>query len=182
MSWTHRKKAGLSAAVVLAAITMLSACSTHATGATSAGDAPTECPSQSQAVATDEPGAATQQVPFTPNHALACRYQWKLAGSTPSSTTHLRTERTLVGSAVLGARQARNLSSLINHGSVAIPAGTMNCGADLGTTVNIYFTTAGTKWDEVRIAPTGCLNVTNGTLNQYAPSGKVTSTVVDLTS
>jgi hypothetical protein len=180
MSWTRRRSAGV--AGIIAAVAILSACASPATVARNVGAAATVCPSQPHAVATNEPGAERQQVPFTPNHALACRYVLKLARSTPSSTTHLRPQRTLAGSAALGAQKARDLSSLINQDSVSLPGGTMNCGPATGTIVNVYFAATGKEWVEVSIAPTGCFEVTNGTLTQWSPSGKMISTVVKLTS
>lgn len=182
MSRAQHKRAGIAGVIVVTAAAMLSACAAPGTVPTNVGSAATVCPSQPHTVATNEPGAAAQQVPFTPNHALACRYLWKLATSTPSSTSRLKPGHILAGSVVLGARQARILSSLVNRDSVALPGWTMNCGPATGTIVDLYFTAASKEWVEVAVAPTGCFTVTNGTLNQWAPNGDLRSTLVKLTS
>lgn len=161
----------LSVAVVAAALIA------NTVAPASAAPIPTVCPTK-QPGTPGNPGVVTSRsklIPFTPAHALLCRYNGMNASA-------LSPAWDLAGTARLDGSKAAQLASATNRAAHVPGPGAVNCPMDDASHLDVYFWTSSHRI-RVRYLTSGCVSATNGGPITFSLSkGDVVSELEQLTS
>ena len=156
------RKRGLAVAIALGLALLVVVGATTGAGATAGAvvSSVTSCPASDRTVPrTTVPGATRELGPVGATSLLVCRYR----GLNP----YRKRFRLLGSGTVRAASRLAHLALELNALKV-IPPGPIACPADDGSLIVAYFRYRDGSLDVVRIATTGCQDVSNGPVSRWA--------------